>query len=213
MPDPLGILSGLVPPQTRRAATATARASPSKSNPLRTKAPPKSSMNTPPYNSNVNTIDREHTYVDAHPPIPHASGQSGRLYMSKHPSRAPQLQQHERPSQPRTTLIRRVQAVIEVPVKEEDADDEELLSDTQSIDSSRASGSQKRPIGSRGKPKPTAIPRHILKARRPRDDDDYVEDHIHQDDDEDDDLLLIGAEVCLYSPLIQSALRNLKLDL
>lgn len=151
--------------------------------------PPRKAKSKP--SAAQNGTDRERTYVEPHPPAKEATRDAPAARPKKRPSavvpRAPPTPRasaprndypdYQAPSPPRPQFIRRVHAIVEVPVKEEmNSDEENALAsdDSEWQPSKKAENLRHRRSSIKSKP--------------------YVE--IDEEDDEDeDDQLLIGAEV------------------
>ncbi|KAI0753894.1 hypothetical protein BC629DRAFT_1598564 [Irpex lacteus] len=150
--------------------------------------PPRKAKSKP--SAAQNGTDRERTYVEPHPPAKEATRDAPAARPKKRPSavvpRAPPTPRasaprndypdYQAPSPPRPQFIRRVHAIVEVPVKEEmNSDEENALAsdDSEWQPSKKAENLRRRRSSIKSKP--------------------YVE--INEEDDEDeDDQLLIGAE-------------------
>lgn len=156
---------------------------------------PKTQSNSPTKPSSG--LDRERTYVDSQPskearipklrPVVELSptrsskkSKSTPRKVSQAPIASAARTEAQAIQQPRQQVIRRVKAVIQVPVKEEEYSDEEALA---------SEGSEWEPE------KKVSQPRRLSSAKRKP----YVEiDEEKDEDDEDDtDQLLIGAEVSI----------------
>jgi hypothetical protein len=121
-------------------------------------------------------------------------------------------------SEPRQQVIRHVTATFEVPVKEEDVDDEEFegsVSAASSMQSADASPTTKM-LDIRKNKSAVHKARQRSKRSTQADDDSYVEDedeeiHVHPDssEDDDDDELMMGAEVSSFPDCTHTARMQL----